>query len=211
MTEQMAASDPEVVFLVQNASRLVTVATRCLWSFGSADGLNDILASPTDPHGDWRQPVAVLHRDAVLMAALRIAVLLDADPKLLSFQSFYRRLTDAKVQTALLQFLEARIGPDVFTPSRAEKIDDFVRAYREIDWKAHGRLTNLRNQGIAHLTLDALKKSVTIEELRMMVGIIGRLAAEVQSLFQLDSAFRSDMDSESRDRVKAVIVTTWQP
>jgi hypothetical protein len=145
------------------------------------------------------------------MAALRIAVLLDADPKLLSFQSFYRRLTDTRVQTELLQLLETRIGPDVFSPPRPEKIDRFVRAYREIDWKAHGRLTNLRNQGIAHLTLDALKKSVTVEELRAMVQIIGRLAAEVQSLFQLDSAFRSDMDRETRDRVKAVIVTTWQP
>jgi len=207
----MAAPDPDVDFLVESASRLVTVATRCLWSFGSADGLNDLLLSRDDPHGDWREPVTILHRDAVLMAALRIAVLLDSDPKLLSFQSFYRRFIDARVRAALLQFLEGRIGPDVFDPSRSDQIDDFVRAYREIDWKAYGRLINLRNRGIAHLTLDALKKSVTVEELRAMVRIVGQLAAQIQSLFQLNSAFRTDIDLQSRDRVKAVIVTARQP
>src|SRR5262245_42168215 len=59
--------------LLDGASRLIVVATRCAWSFGAADGLNDILTSRPDPHGEWRQPVSVLNRDALLMAALRVS------------------------------------------------------------------------------------------------------------------------------------------
>jgi len=131
-------TDPRVDFILQNASRLITVATRCAWSFGAADGLNDVLTSPTAPTGEWRQPVSVLHRDSLLMAALRVAILLDADTTVVSFQTVYRALKEPAVQTALLKELEARRGLDVFTPTRDEITAEYLRTYREIDWNAQG-------------------------------------------------------------------------
>jgi hypothetical protein len=192
-------------FILQNADRLVTVSTRCVWSFGAADGLNDTLTSPSDPDGDWRQPVSVLHRDALLMATLRVAMLLDADPNVVSFQSVYHDLKESDVEAVLLQELERQYGPDVFSPTRAELIDEYLRTYCEIDWNVHGRLTHFRNLGIAHLTLGRLNKSVTIAELRTMVGIVTRLAGILQHLVQTPTAFHDKMVEESRNQVKQLI------
>jgi len=59
--------------------------------------------------------------------------------------------------------------------------------------------------GIAHLTLDKLKKSITLSELRTMVELVTRLASTMQHLFQTDTAFHDDMVEECRDQVKRVV------
>ncbi|WMT71207.1 hypothetical protein [Bradyrhizobium sp. Ash2021] len=190
-------SAPGAEFILAHAHRLITVATRCAWSFGSADGLNDLLLTPDDPHGDWRQPVSVLHRDALMMVALRVSMLLDRDD--LSFQAVHRLLKDPEVVATLFQALEDRHGPDVLEPSRTELIEEFRQIYGEIDWKVHGRLVHLRNLGIAHLTPEEMTKSISFAELRTLVGIVGRLAATLQHLCQTQTAFRTDMLDEYRD------------
>lgn len=197
--------DPRADFVLANAPRLIVVATRCVWSFGAAEGLNDVLTAPPDPHGEWRQPVSVLHRDALLMAALRVSILLDADPNAVSFQTVYHALKEPAVQATFLQALDAKRGPDVFTPSRADLIGTYLKTYREIDWNVHGRLVHFRNLGIAHLTLDKLTKSITLEELRTMVQVVTRLASSIQILLQTDTAFHDDMVEECSERVKRVI------
>ncbi|RXH40995.1 hypothetical protein [Bradyrhizobium zhanjiangense] len=201
----MNSADPRVEFILQNASRLIVVATRCAWSFGAADGLNDILASRPDHHGEWRQPVSVLHRDVLLMAALRVSILLDADRTAVSFQTVYHALKEPAVQATLLQALDAKCGPDVFTPTRGDLIGTYLQTYSEIDWNVHGRLVHLRNLGIAHLSLDQLRKSVTLPELRAMVELVARLASTLQQFLQTDTAFHGDMVEECRDQVKRVI------
>jgi hypothetical protein len=205
--------DPRVAMILKNASRLVTVATRCVWSFGAADGLNDVLQSPNEPNGDWRQPVAVLHRDASMMATLRVAALLDRDPdappdrdpNVLSFQTFYHLLKDTAVQAALLEALEARHGIDVFDPSRADLIEEYLRVYAEIDWKVHGRLVHYRNLGIAHLSLTEMTKSITHAEQRTLIGIVSRLASPLQTLVKTDTTFHTNMADECRAQVKRVV------
>jgi hypothetical protein len=92
MVQRLVPVNPSAEYIVAHADRLITVATRCVFSFGSADGLNDLLLTPDDPHGDWRQPVSVLHRDALMMAALRVSILLDRDDQMLSFQAIHRLL-----------------------------------------------------------------------------------------------------------------------
>jgi len=169
-----------------------------VFSFGSGDGLNDLLLLPDDPHGEWRQPIAVLHRDALMMAALRVSILLDRDDQMVSFQAVHRLLKDPKVVTSLLQMLEDRHGSDVLPPSRTELIEEFRQTYRKIDWKVHGRLVHLRNRGIAHLTPEEMKNSVTMSELRTLVEIVSRLTATLQHLCQ------SQID-EYRDLAKKVI------
>jgi hypothetical protein len=74
-------SNPGAEYILAHAHRLVTVATRCASSFGAADGLNDLLRTLDDPHGDWRDPVSVLHRDALMMVVLRVSILLDRDDR----------------------------------------------------------------------------------------------------------------------------------
>jgi hypothetical protein len=193
-------------FILAHADRLITVATRCVFSFGSADGLNDLLLTPDDPNGDWRQPVSVLHRDAMMMAALRVSILLDRDDRMLSFQAIHRLLKESSVVTALLQTLEVRHGPDVFLPSRTELIEEFRQTYDEIDWKVYGRLVHLRNRGIAHLTLEEMKKSVTFAELRTMVEIMSRLTATLQHLCQTQTAFSTDILNEYREMARKLMI-----
>lgn len=139
------------------------------------------------------------------MAALRVALLLDADPKVVSFQTVYHLLKDPDVTAALVEELEARRGPDVFTPTRAALINQYLVTYREIDWNVHGRLTHFRNLGIAHLTLRQLQKSVTFAELGTLVDIVVRLASNLQHLIETGTALHESIAKESRDQVKGVI------
>jgi hypothetical protein len=191
-------SEPSAEYILAHADRLITVAARCAFSFGSADGLNDLLLMQDDPHGDWRQPVAVLHRDGLMMAALRVSILLDRDDQMLSFQAVNRLLKDPDIVAALLQALEARRGPDIYEPSRIALIGEWRKIYSEIDWKVHGRLVHLRNRGIAHLTPEEMTKSVTMAEIRTLVGIVSRLTATLQQLCQTETAFRTDISDEYR-------------
>jgi hypothetical protein len=193
----LATGNPDAEFILNNAKRLITVATRCVWSFGSADGLNDLLLIPDDPEGDWRQPFAVLHRDAVMMTVVRVSILLDRDD--VSFQAIHRLLKEPSVIAALLQALEDRHGSGVYSPSRTELIEEFRQIYGEIDWKVHGRLVHLRNLGIAHLTPEEMTKSVTFDELRTLVEVIVRLTSNLQHLCQTQTAFRADAMNEYRE------------
>jgi hypothetical protein len=192
--------NPDAKFILTNADRLVTVTIRCVVSFGASDGLNDLLlAAKEDQHQDWREAVWCFERDGLLMAALRAAILLDPNARVLSFDGIYRRLERPEVRTALLQALENRHGPDDIPPTRAELIDDFRRAYSEIDFDAFRRLRQFRNRGIAHLPPEKMLKSVTLGELRALIAIISRLAVTLQHLCQVQSAFRSDMLGEYRE------------
>jgi hypothetical protein len=206
MVQRLVPVNPSAEYIVAHADRLITVATRCVFSFGSADGLNDLLLTPDDPHGDWRQPVSVLHRDALVMAALRVSILLDRDDQMLSFQAIHRLLKDPKVVAALLQALEDRHGSDDFLPSRTDLIEEFRQIYGEIDWKMHGRLVHLRNRGIAHLTPEEMTKSVTFAELRTMVEIMSRLTANLQHLCQTKTAFRPAILDEYREMARKAMV-----
>jgi hypothetical protein len=191
-------SEPGAEYILAHADRLITVAARCAFSSGSADGLNDLLLMHDDPHGEWRQPVAVLHRDGIMMTVLRVSILLDRDDQMLSFQAVNRFLKDPDVVAALLLALEGRRGPDVFEPSRTALIEEWRKIYGEIDWNVHGRLVHLRNRGIAHLTPEELTKSVTMAEIRTLVGIVSRLTATLQHLCQTETAFRTDISDEYR-------------
>jgi hypothetical protein len=192
--------DPDVEFILGHAERLINVAAVCVISFGLADGVNEsVIASPDESH-DWKQAAAGFRGDNQMMAALRTALLLDRDEANVSFQTVYHRLKEPAVRSALLQVLADRHGDDdLFPPARTDLVDEFLRAYSEIDWQVHGRLTHFRNLGIAHLTPAKMSKSITFGELRTLVRIIGRLAATLQTLCQVQTAFRTDMLNEYRE------------
>jgi hypothetical protein len=104
--------------------------------------------------------------------------------------------------------LEGRRGPDVFEPSRTALIEEWRKIYGEIDWNVHGRLVHLRNRGIAHLTPEEMTKSVTMAEIRMLVGIVSRLTATLQHLCQTATAFRIDISDEYRKMARKTMVRT---
>jgi len=202
----MPVTDPDVEFILENADRLLTVTFRCLMSFGLADGLNDrLLATPADRRDDWHQAVVGFHRDTVLMAALRAAILLDANDRAVSFQTVYHRLKKPDVQAGLLQALEERHGHDVIPPLRTELIEEFRETYNKIDWNAHGRLKSFRNHGIAHLTPEKMFNSVTFSEMRTLVEVISHLAVTLRNLCQSQFALHADMLEEYRDLAKKAI------
>jgi len=172
--------------------------------------LNDVLLTPDDPDGDWRQPYAVLHRDAFMMVALRVSMLLDRDDQMSSFQAVNPLLKESGVVAALLQALEDRHGPDVLEPFRPNLIEEFRQVYGEIDWKVHGRRVHLRNRGIAHLTLEEMTKSISFAKLRTLAEIIGRLTANLQHLCQTQTAFRPDIWDEYRHLARKTMIRRRQ-
>jgi hypothetical protein len=202
----MPITDRNVDFILKNADRLITVTFRCVVSFGLSDGLNErLLATPADRRDDWHQAVVGFHRDTLLMATLRLAILLDANERVVSFQAVYRRLKRPTVREGLLEALEDRHGSDDIPPSRAGLIEEFQQTYNKIDWKVHGRLTHLRNRGIAHLTPEKMLKSVTLDEIRTMVAIISQLATTLRDLCHSQIAFHADLLEEYRDLAKKAI------
>lgn len=195
---ERATDDAE--FILSHAERLVKVATMCIISFGLADGLNEALKSASDSTDDWQQAAAGFQDGTLMMAALRTALLLDRDNTKVSFQTIHRRLKSKVVQSGLKELLNEKHGPgDIFPPSRDELIADFLKIYSEINWKVHGRLTHFRNLGIAHLTIEKMTKSVTLDELRKLVSIISRLTAVVQQLCHTPTAFREWMLEDYRE------------
>jgi hypothetical protein len=200
-----SASD-DANFILNHAERLVKVATMCVISFGLADGLNEALKASAK-NEDWLQAAAGFQDGTLMMAALRASLLLDRDEANVSFQTIHRRLKSAAVQHDLKLSLADAHGPnDIFSPSRDELITAFLEAYSEIDWKVHGRLTHFRNLGIAHLTPDKMKKSITFDELRKFVSIIGRMTAVIQQLCHTPTAFREWMLEDYREIAKNAMV-----
>jgi hypothetical protein len=206
ITRKKIAVD-HVKFILDNAERLVKVATMCVISFALADGLNEALKASSTEAGDWQQAAAGFQDGTLMIAALRAALLLDRDETKVSFQTIYSRLKSTAVQGALKQSLSKKHGLDeFFPPSRDELIASFLEAYSEIDWEVHGRLTHFRNLGIAHLTIAKMSKSITFEELRTFVSIISRLTLAIQQLCHTPTAFREWMLDDYRDIARKAIM-----
>jgi len=198
----------EAQFILDHAERLLTVATRCAWSFGAADGLNDLLSAPPKPEDVWRHQVSVLQRDAMLMSVIRVETMLDSEQTAVSFQTVYHRLKEPDVQAALLAAIETRRGEDVFE-ERSAHIAEYLEIYRSIDWGMVGRLKHLRNLDVAHLRIQPRTKSIDMKELQCMVAIVSRLAEALQALLQTDIPFHAHIVAESREDVKRALASEF--
>lgn len=194
-------------FILGHAERLVKVATMCVISFGLADGLNEALKVDVERTADWQQAALGFQDGTLMMAALRVALLLDSDETKVSFQTINVRLKSKPVQAALKQALGKKYGFDEpFPPSRDELIASFFDLYSEINWAVHSQLTHFRNMGIAHLTVERMTKSITFDELREFVSIISRLASVLQQLCHTPTAFRESMLEDYRDIARKTLL-----
>ena len=198
----------DVAFILEHAQRLVTVTSMCVISLGLAEGLNDALrANPGNEDDGWHQATLGFEDGTLKRAVVLAHLLLDRNPKRVSFQTVHSRLKSASVQEALKQTLSEKYGrDDLFPPSRDELIATFLQAYSRIDWEVYGRLIHFRNRGVAHLTIEKLIQRISMDELRGLVAIISQLAEVIQQLCQTQTAFRTSMLDDYRSYAMNTVI-----
>jgi hypothetical protein len=198
--------ESDVEFIFTNAPRLMKVAGATAISFALWDGVNRALLE-SDHNTDRREIAAGYRGDCAFTAVSRLFLLLDRDPKLVSFQTVYTKLQSEAVVDVLLKGLDE----DQFSPSwdRAELAKDaiqrFLQTYRSIDWQdLHGRLVHFRNRGVAHLTPQKIEKRVTYAELKTLAVAVA-IMGECMEPFAKDAVpLREEEIKEWSDRAFAV-------
>jgi len=177
----------DVDFITEAAPRLATIATLAAMSFGLADGANEALKGT---NGDeryafgWHQAVLGFQDGTLMMAVIRVCISLDSDGKTVSFQGVYKRLLRPEVQRALIEkvYGEHEDFQSLFGPAPAQMVEQFLSIYRGIDWDVYARLLHFRNFGVAHLLDRKNWKSITYDEMRALVALVGRLADTLTEL-----------------------------
>jgi hypothetical protein len=170
--------------------RLTTVAAR----FG------------TDNNTDCREIASGYRGDCAFTAVSRLSLLLDRDPKLVSFQTLYTKLQSETVVTLLLK----RLDDNEFSISRTaelakDSVQRFLQTYRSIDWQdLHGRLVHFRNRGVAHLTPQKIEKRVTYAELKTLSLAVAIMGECMEPFAKDDVPVRKDEIKEWSDRAFAV-------
>jgi hypothetical protein len=181
------------------------VAAATAISFALWDGVNRALLE-TDTNTDRREIASGYRGDCAFTAVSRLSLLLDRDPKLVSFQTLYAKLRSEAVVTLLLK----RLDENEFSTSRtAELANDavqlFLRTYRSIDWRdLHGRLVHFRNRGVAHLTPQKIEKRVTYAELKTLSLAVAIMGECMEPLAKGEIPLREDRIKEYSDRAFAV-------
>jgi len=178
--EAEAAAD----YVQTEAPRLIKVAGATAISFALFDGANRALclANQQDVHDDAWQTALGYRGDAVSLTVVRLALLLDRDTRVISFQHIYSCLKRVDVADLLVhrmchasplaEALDDRIADEVRTSTRR-----FLEIYTAIDWHdLHGRLQHFRNRGLVHLTPEQIEKRVSYAEIRSLVHSVMVLA-----------------------------------
>jgi hypothetical protein len=171
-TESLDA-DTAALDLLDSAPRLIKVTFVTVISFALWDGANRAITRERRYTDDAREITAGYRGDCGLMTVLRLALLLDADPNVLSYQRIYRHLKRREVVEALIVRVRT-----TSTRSRSDieyDVERFLRIYRSIDWELHGRLIHFRNRGVAHLTPERIDRWVKYGELKSLTSLVANL------------------------------------
>jgi hypothetical protein len=196
--------------VLECSPRLIKVAAGAGISFALWQGANRaITAAQHDPTTeDLRQVASGYRGDSISIAAIRLALLLDADPSKISFQRVYRHLQRQEVVKVLVRRLKAESQD--FGPRRASiqnATDQFLKVYRGINWTdLHGRLTHFRNIGLAHLTPQVITKRVSYAEIESLTRSVVRLAECLTTFASGSVPLREDELTDWSDRA----ANTWQ-
>jgi hypothetical protein len=186
MADRESCIGPEAAadYVQTEAPRLIKVAGATAISFGLWDGANRTLslANQEDVHDDAWQTALGYRGDTISLTVVRLALLLDRDPTVVSFQRIYNYLkrpdvVDLLVYRAchaseLAKALDDRVADDVRASTKR-----FLETYTAIDWHdLHGRLQHFRNRGLVHLTTEQIEKRVSYAEIRSLVHSVTVLA-----------------------------------
>jgi hypothetical protein len=210
--ELLYSDTPEIAadYVERAAPRLVKVAAVTAISFALYDGANGALLELKNADQNTREIASGYGVNAISMTAVRLTLLLDADPKVVSFQTVYRRLERPDVVDTLVrrardkspwaEALEDRVEEDI----RAS-VASFLRIYRAIDWHdLHGRLQHFRNHGLAHLTPQQIQRRVTYAEITSLVRSVAALSECLTSFDPDGVPLRADEIADWSDRAKSV-------
>jgi hypothetical protein len=186
---KLPGSEAEAEYVENASPRLVKVAAVTTISFALFDGANRALLDLKNADKNTREIASGYRGDAISMTVVRLVLLLDADPKVVSFQNVYRRLERPEVVDALVrrardkspwaEALEDRVEENI-----RDSVASFLSFYRAIDWQdLHGRLQHFRNRGLAHLTPQQIKRRVTFAEIRSLVRSVAALGERLTSFY----------------------------
>jgi hypothetical protein len=148
--------------------------------------------------------------DTISLTVVRLALLLDRDPTVVSFQRIYNYLkrpdvVDLLVYRAchaseLAEALDDRVADDVRASTKR-----FLETYTAIDWhNLHGRLQHFRNRGLVHLTPEQIEKRVSYAEIRSLVHSVTVLAECLLPFDPNGVAVRLDEIDDWSNRAKLV-------
>jgi hypothetical protein len=204
--------DAAADYVQTEAPRLVKVAGATAISFALFDGVDRALglANQQDVHGDAYQTALGYRGDTVSLTVVRLAMLLDRNPRVVSFQHIYSHLKRPDAVNLLVDrachasplaaALDDRIADDVRASTKR-----FLEAYEAIDWhNLHGRLQHFRNRGLVHLTPEQISERVSYAEIRSLVRSVTVLA-ECLTVFDPDGvSVRLDEIDEWSNRAKEI-------
>jgi hypothetical protein len=105
---KLPGSEAEAEYVENASPRLVKVAAVTTISFALFDGANRALLDLKNADKNTREIASGYRGDAISMTVVRMVLLLDADPKVVSFQNVDRRLERPEVVDALVR--RARAG-----------------------------------------------------------------------------------------------------
>jgi hypothetical protein len=207
-SEAKAAAD----YVLTEAPRLIRVAGATAISFALYDGANRALrvANQEDVHDDAWQTALGYRGDTISLTVVRLALLLDRDPTVVSFQHIHNCLkrpdvVDLLVYRAchaspLAEVLDDRISDDIRASTRK-----FLETYKAIDWHdLHGRLQHFRNRGLVHLTPEQIEKRVSYAAIRSLVQSVTVLAECLMPFDPNHVAVRLDEIDDWSNHAKSV-------
>jgi hypothetical protein len=196
--------------------RLVKVAAITAISFALYDGANRVLLDSQWSREDARQIVAGYREGTISITAVRLMVLLDADPNVVSFQTVYSRLNRAEVVDELVRRARHRspwaeaLEDQVEANIRAS-VREFLDTYKAINWHdLHGRLQHFRNHGLAHLLPQPIKKRVTYAEVGSLVRSVTTMGECLASFDPDGVLLRVDEITDWSDRAKSMWETMFR-
>ena len=205
-TVPVADTEDAAVHVLQAAPRLIKVTAATAISFGLWEGAHRVLvrapATAQDAHDIANGYCGV----CALMTVVRLALLLDASPRVVSFQSVYKRLA----RTEVVNVLTRRLCAESLLPAHTQRnirqsVSRFRDTYKAIDWNdLHGRLKHFRNRGVAHLDPQEIESRITGDELRSLVHSVTILGECLEPFAPNVVPVRQDEIEDWSDRAAAV-------
>jgi hypothetical protein len=203
-----AETDKAAIQVLEAAPRLITVTAATAISFGLWEGAHRALLSAPTAAQDLHEIMNGYGGVCALMTVMRLALLLDATPRVISFQNVYKRLQRTEVVNALTR----RLCVESLWPARTQgnirhSVSHFIETYKAIDWKdLHGRLNHFRNRGVAHLDPKGIQMGITGDELRSLVNSVTILGECLEPFAPNVVPVRQDEIEDWGDRAAAI----WQ-
>jgi hypothetical protein len=208
--DPLVAVDDAVAHVLSAAPRLATVTNVTVISFSFLEGAWEAMINAPNLTEEVREVADEYCLACKHMTVVRVLALLDRDDRAISYQGVHRCLKLSEVVEALVE----RMCDDPFQSQHIEddvrhSINQYCRVYATINWELHGRLTHLRNHGIAHLNRKRPRRAITPithDELRGLVCLVNDLAECLSPFRPKVSPVRED---EITDRVDQATMM-WQ-